>query len=284
MVVPPEQRGFRPGRATAVFGGIAIVVIAVAAIVVTVLRDEQSGETLYVLPVPAVDWQLTNGALTDPADDAPATAEHFITSGRLYGVADDDGYVDLRSTALYADSPLSGAEWTSGFEASDLRRVDDSITLAREAPDGTWRVASSPDDLLHVNDVIVGGTPLNVTAIAAFTPTSQPAGVTTSFDMTAPDGATFTVETSVSASPLFDAATFAERIEPVDVNGTSGWVLTDERDDGTATVVTWSPESERVVTVSSIDEPEAAVVGAARSLQPVNADEWTAAFPDAPAD
>jgi hypothetical protein len=62
--------------------------------------------------------------------------------------------------------------------------------------------------------------------------------------------------------------------------GESGWIISDELDDGTETRVTWSPENERTVTVRSTAAQEA-VVAAARSLQPVTADEWTAVFPDA---
>jgi hypothetical protein len=46
--------------------------------------------------------------------------------------------------------------------------------------------------------------------------------------------------------------------------------------------VTWSPEIDRTVAVRST-APRNEVIDAARSLQPVTADEWADAFPDAQA-
>ena len=99
--------------------------------------------------------------------------------------------------------------------------------------------------------------------------------------MTSPDGTAFAVETAISASPLFEVATFAERVEPIDIDGVSGWVVTDELGDETETetTITWSQATDRTVTVRSTSERDA-VIEAARSLQPVTADEWVAAFPE----
>ena len=282
MVTPVGQRGSRkPGRASVVLGVAAILVLAAAATTAVVLARNSggSGDPLFVLPAPSENWQLTDGEIANPADDVPGTAERFIIDGRLYGVADGNGYIDLRSQTFYSDSPLSGADWAEGFELSDLRRIDDSIMLAAENLDGTWSVRSSPDDLLHVYDPEGSGS-LDTTLVAAFTPGDEPARQTTSFEMTSAEGSTFTVETAISASPLFDVATFADRIEPVDINGVPGWVVTEQLDDGAETAVTWSPETDRVVTVRSAADSDA-VVDVARLLQSVSADEWTAVFPDA---
>ena len=97
--------------------------------------------------------------------------------------------------------------------------------------------------------------------------------------MTSPDGTTFSVHTSASDSLLFDVATFAERVEPVDIGGASGWVVTDELEEDTATAVTWSPESSRMVIIRSTASQAAVVDAAALLLQPVSQDKWTAVFP-----
>ncbi len=262
-----------------VLGLFAIVVIAAAALAVTVLnRDGGSRDALFVLPIPGDDWQLTDGMITEPDGGAPETSERFITRGRLFGLPDGDSYVDLRSDAIYAVSPLSGAQWdTIDTPWGDAyRRSDDSITVAINWGDN-WQVASSPDDLIHVYDLIGSGIDDDLVLITAFQPPDDTEASTTSFEMSSPDGATFTVHTSASATPLFDAATFAERIEPVDINGASGWVVTDELEAGTETTVTWSPKSDRTVAVRSAAS-RAAVVDAARVLQPVSQDEWTAAL------
>ncbi len=279
MVTPVGQRAKRPGRIAAIIGVIAITVTVGAVLAATVLGadSEDSGEPLFVLPAPADEWQLTNATTLDPSEGSPATSEQFITVGRLYGEPSGDGYVDLRSEVFYRDSPLPGAEWETGWEESDYRRIDGSITVAREYDDD-WRVTSSPDDLLRAYDPAWSGSN-EATIIAAFTPTDEPAGVTTSFDMTTPDGTAFVVETAISASPLFRVGTFAEQVGSVDINGTAGWVVTDERDDANETTVTWSQATDRTVAVRSTDERDA-VIEVARSLRPVTADEWAAAFPE----
>jgi hypothetical protein len=88
-----------------------------------------------------------------------------------------------------------------------------------------------------------------------------------------------TVETA-AGSPLFDAATFAERVEPVDISGTAGWVVTDDGENVTETIVTWAPEPGRTISVRSSAPPDD-VLDAARRLQLVSADEWTSTFPEA---
>jgi hypothetical protein len=287
MVPPQEQRGKRPARTSMVLGVLAIVLVAAAALTVTVLnRDSGSGDPLFVLPVPGDDWQLTDGLITEPGSDAPGTSEQFIIRGRLFGIAAGDGFVDLRADAVYADSPLSGAQWedidTPWGDA--YRRVDDSITIALPNYwNDSWQVASSPDDLIHAYDLLGNDIDDDFVIVSAFQPLDNAEAATTSFEMISPDGATFSVHTSPSAAPLFDAATFAERIEPVDVNGAAGWVVTDEQESGTETAVTWSPKNDRTVTVRSAASP-AAVIDVARLLQPVSQDEWAAAFPVAPSD
>ncbi len=92
----------------------------------------------------------------------------------------------------------------------------------------------------------------------------------------------FAVETA-ARSPLFDVATFAEHVESVDVNGTAGWVVTDEGEGGTETIVTWAPESGRTISVRS-SAPRDDVLDAARRLEPVSADDWTSTFPEAEPD
>lgn len=283
MVTPQGQRSKRPGRIAAIAGVIAIALVAAAALLATVFRSDESGEPLYVLPVPADGWQLTNGSVIDPNGDAPATAEQFVASGRLFGATRGDGYVDLRSLSFYDDDPRPGAEWETAGEQSDYRRVDDSITLATENGDGTWRVASSPDDLLHAYDP--EGIPDSIAIIAAFTSIDEPAGPTSSFEMASANDSTFTVVTAISASPLFEVATYADRIDPIDIGDSTAWVVTDELDDPTdavETTVTWSPETDRTVSVRST-APRDEAIDAARSLQPVTADDWAKAFPDAQA-
>jgi len=281
MVTPQGQRSKKPGRIAAIAGVIAIALVATAALLATVFGSDESGEPLYVLPVPAEGWQLTNGSVADPGGDAPGTAEQFVAAGRLYGAARGDGYVDLRSLVFYEDDPRPGAEWETAWEQSDYRRIDESITLARENGDGTWRVASSPDDLLHVYDP--QGSSDSIAVIAAFTSIDEPAGQTSSFEMTSANGSTFTVQTAISAAPLFEVATYAARIDPIDIDGVTGWVVTDEFDepaDAVETTVTWSPETDRTVSVRST-APRDEVIDAARLLRPVTADDWGATFPDA---
>ena len=293
QVMPEGHRGPRPvGRAALVAGGLAIVTLAVVGIVAWVVRDESgTDEAMFVLPVPVGDWSVSNGAVIEPlADsDAAATDERFIAGGTLFGVADRDGFDGLRSIVRYRESPLSGADWEPAETpwGGAYRRVDDSMTFALEEYTyerewegfgGGWTVASSRSDLLHAYDML-GGDTFDLVQIAYFTPLETPRVPTTSFRMTSPNGSMFTVETA-AGSPLFDAATFAERVESIDVNGTAAWVVTDEGEDVTATIVTWAPEAGRTISVRS-SAPRDDVLDAARRLEPVSADEWTTAFPEA---
>jgi hypothetical protein len=71
-VLPEGQRGSKPARrGAAAMGVLAIVFVAVAAIV-TWMGARDDPETLFVLPVPAGDWQLSGGAVTAPVPDADA--------------------------------------------------------------------------------------------------------------------------------------------------------------------------------------------------------------------
>lgn len=291
QVMPEGHRGPRPvGRTALVVGGLAIVVLAVVVVVAWIVRDESgTDDALFVLPVAGGDWSVSNAVVTGPAPDSDAAGidERFSAGGTLYGVADPDGYDGLRSMTRYDESPLPGAEWepveTPWGDA--YRRVDDSMTYALEQYSyqggGGWIVASSPDDLLHAYDVL-GNDTFDLVQIAYFVPLETPLIPTTSFALTSPDGSTFRVETA-AGSPLFDVAYFAERVKPVDVNGTAGWVVTDESEDLTDTIVTWAPESGRTISVRS-SAPPAEVLDVARRLQPVSADEWTSMFPEAIAD
>jgi hypothetical protein len=287
QVLPANQRGLRAPRRTAAVLVASAVVVGVVAVAAWVAArgDSVSGEAQFVLPVQVGDWRLSDGAVTEPLPDADvvATDERFIDSGILYGVADGDGYAGLRSMVVYPESPLPGAEWelvdTPWGDA--YRRIDDSVTLARaeeryqgawEGYGGRWFVASSPSDRIHTYRVI-GGDTSDLARVAYFAGLETAEVPTISFMMTAPDGATFTV-TTAGGSPLFDAATFAERVEPVDINGSSGWVVTDEADGATHTIVTWSTEPGRRISVRSSAPPDA-IVGAARRLQPVTEEEWT---------
>jgi hypothetical protein len=278
QVLPPKERGPKQNRALVVLGVIAIAVSAVAAIVTVATRDDgPSSDPLFVLPDPVGEWALADGTVTEPALDPPGTAERFVVRGSLYGRGDGRGYDGLRSTVQYTGSPLPGATWESDVTnvGDAYRRVDDSITFAVEEWEGEWRVVSSPSDLVHAHGMLANDT-TGLTLLDEFAPPAARDVPTTSFVMTAPDGSTFTVDTS-AASPLFDVATFAERIEPIDIDGTAGWIVIDERDEGTVTAVTWSLDG-RTVTVRSSAARDA-VVDAARMLQPVSPDRWTTAFP-----
>lgn len=277
QVLPLKERGPKQNRALVVLGVLAIAVSAVAAIVTVASRgDGPSSDPLFVLPDPIGEWTLTDGTVTEPVLDPPATAERFVVSGSLYGRGDGRGYHGLRSTVQYTGSPLPGATWEPDVTnvGDAYRRVDDSITFAVEEWEGEWRVVSSPSDLVHAHGMLANDT-TGLTLLDEFAPPAAPDVPTTSFAMTAPDGSTFTVDTSAE-SPLFDVATFAERIEPIDINGTAGWIVIDERDEGTVTAVTWSLD-DRTITVRST-APRDAVVEAARMIQPVSTDEWSAAF------
>lgn len=294
QVLPEAQRGLKPPQRTAaVLVALAVVAIVVAVVIawVTTRDDSTSDEALFVLPVPVGDWRLSDGTVTEPVPDpdAAGTDERFIESGSLYGVADGDGFDGLRSLASYRGSPLLGAQWepTRTPRGDSYRRADDSMTFAHEeftydgdetlGLAGGWTVASSPSDSVHAYDMLANDTS-RVVLVAFFAPLETPQIPVTSFAMTSPTGSTFTVETA-AGSPLFDAATFAERIEPIDINGTAGWVVTDEGGDATGTVVTWSPQTGRTISVRS-SAPRDAVVDAARRLQPVAADEWSSSFPE----
>jgi hypothetical protein len=294
QVLPEDQRGVKPPRrpaaVVAALAGAAIV-LAVVVTWVTTRDDSVSDEALFVLPVPVGDWRLSDGAVTEPVPDldAAGTDERFIERGTLYGVADRNGFDGLRSIIHYRESPLPGAEWEPAVVPTggdSYRRVDDSMTFAQEDFDhegawsdfgGGWTVASSPSNSVHAYDMLANDT-FDLARVAYFAPLETPQIPMTSFVMTSPEGSTFTVETA-PGSPLFDAATFAERVEPVDINGTAGWVVTDEGEDATATIVTWAPDAGRTISVHST-APRHAVVNAARRLQPVSADEWTALFPE----
>lgn len=293
QVLPADQRGSRPARwVAATLGVVAIGVAAVVGVVTLVSgrNDPDAGEALFVLPDPAGDWQVGDGAITEPVPDAdvPATEERFIADGRLYGVEDDDGFDRLRAAVRYPESPLAGAQWepVTTPVGDSYRRTDESMTFADEdraltaaGPqddgDGGWRVISSPSDLVLAYDLLVNDT-TGLVLLAVFAPPAAPETPMTSFAMTARDGSTFTVETA-AGSPLFDVATYAERIEPVDINGSAGWIVEDA-EAATSRLVTWSPETGRTVSVRS-DSPRDVLVDAARQLRAVSAAEWASAFP-----
>lgn len=283
-----------PRRTAAVLVALAVVVIVMVAVVVTLVAtrdDSLSDEPWFVLPVPVGDWRLSDGVVTEPVPDSDAagTDERFIERGSLYGDADGNGFDGLRSVVHYPKSPLPGARWEPARtpRGDSYRRVDDSMTFAHEeftydgdetlGLGGGWTVASSPSDSVHAYDMLANDTS-RVVLVAFFAPLETPQIPMTSFVMTSPEGSTFSVETA-AGSPLFDAATFADRVEPVDINGTAGWVVTDQAEDATATVVTWSPETGRSISVHS-SAPRDAVVDAARLLQPASAEEWTSLFPE----
>lgn len=281
---PPQRMA-----AVLVVSAVAAIVVAVVVMWVVTRDDSVSDEALFVLPVPVGDWRLSDGSVTEPVPDldAAGTDERFIERGTLYGVADRDGFDGLRSIVHYRESPLPGARWEPADTpwGDAYRRVDDSMTFALEeytyegqweGVGGGWTVASSPSDLLHAYDML-GNDTLDLVRVAFFAPLETSRIPTTSFEMTSPEGSMFTVETA-AGSPLFDIATFAERVESVDINGAAGWAVTDEREDATGTVVTWSPGTGRTISVRS-NAPQDAVVDAARRLEPVSADEWTSLFP-----
>ncbi len=281
----------KPPRRAAVVVASAVVVCVLAVVAWVAVRDDSvSDEPWFVLPVPAGDWRLSDGAVTEPVPDPDAAAadERFIESGTLYGVADGGGFDGLRSIVHYRESPLPGAQWEPAETpwGDAYRRVDDSMTFALEEYTyegewegfgGGWTLASSPSDLLHAYDML-GNDTFDLVRVAFFAPLETPQVPTASFSMTSPEGSVFAVETAAGA-PLFDAATYAERVESVDINGTAGWVVTDEGEDVAETTVTWSTETGRAISVRSSAPPDA-VVDAARRLQPVSADEWTSFFPD----
>jgi hypothetical protein len=287
QVLPEGQRGIGPARRWVIIGlGVFVaIMIAVVAAVVVSRDDVTSGDPLYVLPSPAGQWQLSGGVVTAPDPSAPATEERFITVGSLYGLADGNGFDGLRSIARYPESPLPGAEWEAARtpRGDAYRRLDDSMTFALEDSwRNGWLVARSPSSSVHAYDMLSDDT-FDLVLVAAFLPPETPDVPSTSFEMTSPGGPTFAVTTTPSASPLFDVAGYAERVEPVDVDGISGWVIVDEQESWPEVTVTWSPVTGRTVSVrgtASID----ATVAAARILQPVAADDWTAVFPDALAD
>jgi hypothetical protein len=284
QVLPEGQRGIRPARRPVVIGlGVFVgIMIAVIAAVVVSRDGDTAGDPLYVLPSPVDQWQLSRGAVTAPDPSAPATGERFITIGSLYGRSDGSGFDGLRSIARYPESPLPGAEWEPARtpRGDAYRRLDGSMTFALEDTyRGGWQVASSPSSSVHAYDMLSNDT-LDLVLVAAFLPPETPDVPSTSFDMTSADGSTFTVTTTPTASPLFDVATYAERIEPVDVGGTSGWVIVDEQEPGAEATVTWSPVTGRTISVRSSASVDA-VVAAARSLRAVAADDWSAVFPDA---
>jgi hypothetical protein len=276
FVVPVEQRGTKIRRGPVIAGVFALAVIAAAAVVAATADGEGSEDALFVLPADTSDWGLADGVIADDTD-LPATSERFITRGRLFGTPDGDGFRDLRSEVNYDESPLAGARWDEIDTpwGNAYRRDDDSITIARQQWEGTWQVASSPDDLIHVYDII-GNDIADLAIVAAFLPPDVADPRSTSFTMSSPDGATYSIATSPSSSPLFDVATFADRVEPIDIDGTDGWIVTEELDDGTETTVTWSASDDHTVTVRGTTSP-ATVIDAARSLQPVSEDDWTAA-------
>lgn len=290
QVMPEGQRGPRPARRLAASaGGIGLVVLAVVVIVALVAgRNGADESALFVLPRSVEDWQVSAGVITEPLPDAEvaATDQRFITEGRLYGVEDGAGFSDLRAAVRYPESPLPGAAWEPAETVlgDTYRRVGDSVTFAVQDPtlvgvapaefgDG-WLVASAPSDLVHAYGMLSNDT-TGLVLLAVFTPTPAPGTPTTSFVMTSPRGSTFTVETA-PGSPLFDVATYAERVERIDVDGSAGWIVEERRSDGALTTVTWSPEPGRTVSVRSTASADE-VVDAARQLRPVAIDDWLAA-------
>ncbi len=106
---------------------------------------------------------------------------------------------------------------------------------------------------------------------------------TTYFEATSPDGALIIVETATASTPLFPAASVADRIEPTQIDGAHAWIATRADPDGEWNGLVWNETPNRFVAVSgqtSIDT----ITELAHRLHVVDDTAWTSALPAATPD
>ena len=97
------------------------------------------------------------------------------------------------------------------------------------------------------------------------------------------DQSLLTVETATAPTPLFPAASVADRIEPIQINGARAWIATRADPDGEWNALVWSQTPNRIVAVSGqVGRDE--VTQLALRLRAVDETAWKLALPDATAD
>ena len=264
----------------------AVVVAVVAAVVVAgaARRAEAPAERpsapparLYVLPTDGAVLQLPS---IHDGRMQPAT-------GLVVGTPSGDGFVDP-VTITVADGPpdRAGGIWREVVLASGAAIVDDPATgWARVAQqrDDRWLTAVVPAGAAARAQAALDEVSLDREGVPVLAPGATLHAITSfAGDQTGTARTTYAeaaggivVETFPAADPLAVPA-LGDRLEPVTIEGVTGWHASREGPDGTWNAVVWSPLPGAFVAVSGTADLDA-VLDVARSLAPVDEATWLAA-------
>lgn len=250
---------------------------------------------LFVLPNPIDAYQLANGSWSTSRQDANAPVETFAPNGVLLGVADGSGYTRLRSVSIYGTSPVD-ATWEQVDTPTGPAFVssEPGVAVAQQRGDQWLLVTTQTDeqqaldmlDVVTIDDaggIVVDAKAAGLVVIDDYPPQTGYGAFGTYFETTTPDGAPVTVETATSPTPLFPAASVADRIEPTEIDGARAWTATRADSDGEWNGLVWSATPNRIVAVSGQTTP-AEIRRLAESLQVVEQATWQQALPSATKD
>lgn len=303
---PPLPRPHR--RVLLAVAACVIVVVGIGGLVVTnrhstppaaPLNDSVSPadppEALFVLPDPSDGYALANGDTSTSRPDGPPATESFAPNGVLLGVADGTGYTALRSVSIYDSSPIANGEWDPVETPTGpaYLSTEPQVAVAQQRNDRWILVATRSDsqlalDLLDAVSVdedneLKVDVPDDHVVIHRYTTPAAGVSYTTYFEATSPDGALIIVETATASTPLFPAASVADRIEPTQIDGAHAWIATRADPDGEWNGLVWNETPNRFVAVSgqtSIDT----ITELAHRLHVVDDTAWTSALPAATPD
>jgi hypothetical protein len=251
---------------------------------------------LFVLPAPVDDYQLANGNVSTSRPDPQAPAETFEPNGLLVGVVDADGYTALRSVSIYQASPIERGDWTQvDTPTGPAFTTSEPFVAVAQQRNREWLLIRTPTDeqsaleLLNfvtvddTGDIAVDAQAPGLVVIDEHPPPTDGVDHQTLFEATTPDGAATTVETATSATPMFPAASVADRIEPTQIDGAKAWIATRTDSDGEWNGLIWNATPNRVVAVSG-HASIAEIRRLAESLEIVEQTTWQQALPGATVD
>ena len=251
---------------------------------------------LFVLPAPVDDYQLANGNVSPSRPDPEAPPETFEPNGLLVGVADANGYSALRSVSISQASPTERGDWTQvNTPTGPAFTTSEPFVAVAQQRNRAWLLITTLGDeqsaleLLDfvtvddTGDIVVDAQAAGLVVIDEYLPPTDAADDRTFFEATTPDGKRITVETATSATPLFPAASVADRIEPTQIDGAKAWIATRIDSDGEWNGLVWNATPNRVVAVSGLASI-AEIRRLAERLETVEQTTWQRALPGATVD
>ena len=297
-VVELERRR-SPRRRRGWIAGIAAAVVLVAGTVALARAtggdptgtvgqqpDEPTGP-LYLLPDSLEGWEVSNGWV-----DSVETPRSLPTiRGVVVGLPADDAIVDPVNVRLVTDPPdgFVADTWTTlSIEGGpayisplDEERID---TIVAQQRGDIWLTSTSYDRV--TSSIVRAFEALQISAEGTLElrPGSRmeivdeydlsPGLVHSTFhEVHSAEGEYLTVETVTNVDPSSAIGVDIERLEPVSVNGVTGWHTSRTDVDGEWNGIIWSPSPNQAAFVSG-HEPFATVFEVAEGLVIVDAETW----------